>query len=160
MVEVGRLLVAFSALMLVPPTAVCILACCRPHEPVPQEQKASDPVHTPPEAQPITSIHALLSWEPGALPFDEMLRGTTPLQASCIADLFHHPCRQLLVATLDEVYALSSWKHECIQLCMALSAGCIFFSQFWAAHSCHKCVIHLASVPVQAAPNEPCVMSA
>ena len=49
--------------------------------------KAKDPVHTLPEAQPITSNHALLSWELGALPFNEMLRGTRPLKASCIVGL-------------------------------------------------------------------------
>ena len=69
-----------------------LACCCRPHASELQEQKARDPMHSLLEAQPITSIHAVLSWEPGALPFDEMLRGTTPLQAGCTVCPFHQPC--------------------------------------------------------------------
>ena len=88
-------------------SSLSIHTCCRPHESIPQQQQVRDLVHTPPEAQPITSIHALRSWEPGALPFDKMLRGTTPLQASYVVILFHHSCRQLPVAMV-KAYAVSS----------------------------------------------------
>ena len=127
-------------------SSLSTLACCRPHESVTQEQEARDPVHTLPEAQPITSIHALLSWEPGALPFDEMLRGTTPLQASCVSGQFHHSCRQLPVAMLVQVCAVSNRTYECMQLCTLHS---IYSS--WPAYKCHRCLTHM--VPVQAAPD-------
>ena len=73
-----------------------LATCCRPHESVLQEQRARDPVHMPPEAQSITSVHALLSWDPGALPSDVILRGTTPLQARCIvsSSISHASCVQ------------------------------------------------------------------